>query len=727
MSNLNELKPIINLNPFARFCCTIGNLPSSYMASLTYEEQLMWFCDYLQNTVIPAVNNNAECVKELQELYVKLKNYVDNYFENLDVQNEINNKLDEMAEDGSLTSLIEKFVNPYIEEQNEKIAIQDSKIASLSGQTPIFVDSIEKMTDNSTIYVLSTDSHIYQYSTFTNSFIDSGAIYGNANTFPIGKIIITESNYETLLPDLNGVTQNNVYSLLFAKNATAKPLNLPIEPEGKIETLVVNTTNLSVQQVYYSRYKIFVRTMYNNSGVWENWTYFNNVFNQVIDNNNYSTLLPDLNNVNDNTVYNFLFSSLETNLPLNYPTKGSGGFQTLITYSINKGNSTQLFISKNNMYFRFKYLGNWNSWTSQNGIAFSSNITNTNYSSLLPDLNTIKENSVVYSLLFARGETNKPLNLPVDPSGSIETLLHFEYSHNTKSQLYFTQNNIFYRFCYGNVWRDWQNYTTEFLKNIDVNTNRIIYVGANRDYTTLKSGLEEAIKIPFTTVYVDAGTYDLFEEFGGNDFFNSFTHDSPRGLILSNNIKVIFSSNSKVIFNYSGDNEDVKTYFSPFNSGVNGFELQNLTLYSSGCRYAIHDEKGGSSEHYTNIYKNCYIEHNHNTNGGFLQVIGGGLGANGEIIIKDCIFENESASDTSGIVSYHNDNSSSSVVSKSNLVIKNNYFKNGTFRLSWCGISPLITNCLLANNKLNAQPIHKAESSNYTVENTNLLEINNIC
>ena len=105
MSNLNELKPIINLNPFARFCCTIGNLPTSYMTSLTYEEQLMWLCDYLKNTVIPAVNNNAECVKELQELYVKLKNYVDNYFENLDVQQEINNKLDEMAESGELEEI----------------------------------------------------------------------------------------------------------------------------------------------------------------------------------------------------------------------------------------------------------------------------------------------------------------------------------------------------------------------------------------------------------------------------------------------------------------------------------------------------------------------------------------------------------------------------------------------------------------------------------------------
>lgn len=99
MSNLNNLIPISKLNPFARFCCTIGNLPSSYMASLTYEEQVMWFCDYLKNTVIPAVNQNAEALVELQ-----------NYMANLDVQDEINNKLDEMAESGQLQEIITSYL-----------------------------------------------------------------------------------------------------------------------------------------------------------------------------------------------------------------------------------------------------------------------------------------------------------------------------------------------------------------------------------------------------------------------------------------------------------------------------------------------------------------------------------------------------------------------------------------------------------------------------------------
>lgn len=97
---------ITKLSPFTKFCCTIGNLPSSYMVSLSYEEQLLWLCEYLKKTVIPAINNNAEALEEVQKLFNQLKEYVENYFENLDVQDEINNKLDEMALSGELEDLL---------------------------------------------------------------------------------------------------------------------------------------------------------------------------------------------------------------------------------------------------------------------------------------------------------------------------------------------------------------------------------------------------------------------------------------------------------------------------------------------------------------------------------------------------------------------------------------------------------------------------------------------
>ena len=109
MENLNLIKPEKVQNIINKFCYTIGMIPTSYKVSLTYEEQIIAIGHYLEETVIPALNNNAEAVAELQSLFVQLKDYVDNYFDNLDVQAEINNKLDNMAQSGELAELIHKL------------------------------------------------------------------------------------------------------------------------------------------------------------------------------------------------------------------------------------------------------------------------------------------------------------------------------------------------------------------------------------------------------------------------------------------------------------------------------------------------------------------------------------------------------------------------------------------------------------------------------------------
>lgn len=101
---------IQKLPPFIKFCYTIGMIPTSYKVSLTYEEQLFWLCDFLENTVIPIANNNGKAIEELQALYVQLQNYVDNYFDNLDIQTEINNKLNDMAESGQLAEIISQYI-----------------------------------------------------------------------------------------------------------------------------------------------------------------------------------------------------------------------------------------------------------------------------------------------------------------------------------------------------------------------------------------------------------------------------------------------------------------------------------------------------------------------------------------------------------------------------------------------------------------------------------------
>lgn len=77
--------------------------------ALTNYELLSKVVEYL-NKVIANENEQNESILELYNSFNDLKNYVDNYFENLDVQDEINNKLDKMVEDGQLEQIIEQFL-----------------------------------------------------------------------------------------------------------------------------------------------------------------------------------------------------------------------------------------------------------------------------------------------------------------------------------------------------------------------------------------------------------------------------------------------------------------------------------------------------------------------------------------------------------------------------------------------------------------------------------------
>ena len=91
----------VQLSPFVLFCQKV--IPLAFDESMSYYECLCALVNFLHNEVVPAVNQNADAVTELQ-------NYVANYFENLDVQDEINNKLDEMAESGQLAEIINAFI-----------------------------------------------------------------------------------------------------------------------------------------------------------------------------------------------------------------------------------------------------------------------------------------------------------------------------------------------------------------------------------------------------------------------------------------------------------------------------------------------------------------------------------------------------------------------------------------------------------------------------------------
>lgn len=94
------MSKIIPLPPFKAFLAS--NIPSVYDNTLSYYDELTKLIAYMEE-LVPAVNENTAGL-------AALKDYVEHYFDNLNVQEEINNKLDEMAAGGQLATIIAQFL-----------------------------------------------------------------------------------------------------------------------------------------------------------------------------------------------------------------------------------------------------------------------------------------------------------------------------------------------------------------------------------------------------------------------------------------------------------------------------------------------------------------------------------------------------------------------------------------------------------------------------------------
>ena len=178
-------KPYKHLPPFKGM--VLQNFPfiEEDFDSITNYQLLCKVVEYLKNVIANELTME-ENVTNLYNEFVNLKNYIDNYFDNLDVQEEINNKLDEMTESGELTSIIGDYISPYLDEFNERLQIQDDKINAIENINPIPVSSTSDMTDTTKIYLNTTNGYWYYYngtawaqggvyqSLVTNDYIEDG-------------------------------------------------------------------------------------------------------------------------------------------------------------------------------------------------------------------------------------------------------------------------------------------------------------------------------------------------------------------------------------------------------------------------------------------------------------------------------------------------------------------------------------------------------------------------
>lgn len=180
--------------------CVIQNFPfiEQDFDALTDYGLVSKIVEYLNN-VITQTNTTTENMQTLQTAFNTLKDYVDNYFDNLNVQEEINNKLEEMAEDGTLGSIIGSYVinelEPTITEQNNRIGALEASDIAINAR----IDGIASLEEGST----TGDAELADIRTGFNGFTFASA--GAAVRGEDGYV----NNKANILNDLNGIINTN--------------------------------------------------------------------------------------------------------------------------------------------------------------------------------------------------------------------------------------------------------------------------------------------------------------------------------------------------------------------------------------------------------------------------------------------------------------------------------------------------------------------------------------
>lgn len=104
-----DLEPTSNLGPFKFFALTNFPYIEQTFDTLTNYELMCKMAEELNKFI---KNNNATNtnVINLYNAFVSLQDYVNQYFDELNVQNEVNTKLDQMASDGTLATIINENI-----------------------------------------------------------------------------------------------------------------------------------------------------------------------------------------------------------------------------------------------------------------------------------------------------------------------------------------------------------------------------------------------------------------------------------------------------------------------------------------------------------------------------------------------------------------------------------------------------------------------------------------
>lgn len=182
---------LLDRTPFKRMLTTVGNLPTSFVDSISYYETLAWLCQYVTDTIIPKINENSEAINQIESDFDALKQEVEEAIQDI----------------------------PQLRADFEALVIRfDETITELQAQYEQFEQDVEdeinaKIAEVRASIMVVVDSY---YETLNNKVNAEVARLDNKiETFPIASTIVfnslqgRETTLQVYLDDLAGLNRNN--------------------------------------------------------------------------------------------------------------------------------------------------------------------------------------------------------------------------------------------------------------------------------------------------------------------------------------------------------------------------------------------------------------------------------------------------------------------------------------------------------------------------------------
>lgn len=228
ISNLPNRGDYRNLSPFRYWCQKV--LPLVYDDSLSYYELLCKVVDYLNKTMEDVETLNGD-ITSLHSAYNELIKYVNSYLDNLDVQDAINKKLDNMVISGEFNRLLGVYIDPFVEEFKKEVDDVNLKYTSVQNQ----IDELVKLPSGST----SGDAEL------TNIRVGyNGQLYETAGNAVRGQITQLHSEIDTYL--LEKITSKNIYN----KNGDVEGQRLASDGTLEAQNLYITSYFIGVKDAF---------------------------------------------------------------------------------------------------------------------------------------------------------------------------------------------------------------------------------------------------------------------------------------------------------------------------------------------------------------------------------------------------------------------------------------------------------------------------------------------